>query len=1572
MMMWMMSSAVAVEFYVATDGSDGNPGTKEKPFATLEKARDAARTLNPELRTLNPVLVWVKPGVYERVQTFELDARDSFTTYRAESDGVVRLFGAKRLPASSFNPLAADAAAWKRLPVEARGKSILCCDLKALGITDYGTLKPRGYSEPLAAMPMELFMDGRRMSLAQWPNAGMYAFPRVTKNSSIRRNGQNDGKSGVIRCNEDRISSWVSAEDAWLAGRWSTIGADQTVKLIKVDPAKKELTVGESYFGYSAAKGSGFTAVNLIEELDAPGEYYIDRTAGVLLFLPALPLKNDSELVVTTLEGPMVAIEGATQVVIRGIDLECSRGIGIYMAGGKDNTIAGCRVRNVGTIGICVGEGEKGREIGRLGYAGAFSARDFLEPTWDRNCGTGHRIVGCDIADTGAYGIVLGGGERKTLTPGKSMIENCVIRRAARTYRFLCGGVYLDGVGNRVANCRFEDMPDYAIGYAGNNQVIELNDIAGVGREVVEGGAIYCGWNPTACGSQIRHNFIHDLGEHAAAVFFDFLTVEQHVIGNVLARTEYGVIYSGAQLCELRGNVVVGWGTGRDQQFAEAHNSARRFYLRREGTDIALWRNYEGKEGWNKLLEDPVVRGSERMRAVAWEGPLYAKAYKALVTIAKLGYRGQDHARANYLCLDNEPSFIDPADDNFQLKPEAPVFATRNFDPIPFESIGLKKDEFRSDLPPRQVSKVEAKRKPEPRPMPELGRKILAEEVILPIPINAGKPVAEFWVATDGNDTNPGTKEKPFATLEKARDAARTLNPEPRTLNPVLVWVKPGVYERAQTFELDARDSFTTYRAESDGAVRLLGAKRLPVSAFKPLATDDKVWKRLPPEAKGKTILACDLQALGITDYGTCKERGFSTPLKPMQMELYRDGQRMILARWPNQVSSADRAMTPWMPERVIKMPRRGPYFQWDQVVQQSSSTRNLAVDKSHLLDAEKRKFHESHQSGKVTYLQSRPDRWAGVADGWVFFTAWFYDQTVRLLDVDAKSKIMTLAESHYGYKGQGESLAQVAYAFNLMEELDAPGEYYIDRKAGVLYFLPHRELTAETELAVTLCEGPLVALENTTNVLIRGISLEYTRGMGAYIVRGAHNRIASATIRGIGTVGVCIGEGENGRDLGRIGYGGGAISKNYFDTMWNRNAGVDNGVVGCDIYDIGSYGVSLGGGDRKTLTPGGNFVENCSVHDCAQVCMQMHVPVSVDGVGNRVRHCRIYNDPHAGIMYWGNEHLFELNNIGPTSYDAAEGGGFYIGRDITAAENLIRHNYLHDIPLHAYYFDDAQSGQLVIGNVMVAVSDCGVNNGGQYSRFEYNVQVPWAIVDDEAVNLSVFNNWRPGVLDGREINDLYKKRVAAVKPKEPPFSERYPWLATVWETPYDKYLLIKRDNNFRALANDAAFVDPVGNNWMLKPDAAIFKAMPDFKPIPFDKIGLYKDEFRNTIPAEFGVYAPDPGAAATPEAEYKTKPSSASSRNIQPARPAKAGPATLEGRMIWHDNQVVLLAKEGYYTLQGDLVPICQKLGGFVDMPTGIAGVTEPGGVPVKAVGVVELIGGKGVFKIQGAERGK
>ncbi len=49
--------------------------------------------------------------------------------------------------------------------------------------------------------------------------------------------------------------------------------------------------------------------------------------------------------------------------------------------------------------------------------------------------------------------------------------------------------------------------------------------------------------------------------------------------------------------------------------------------------------------------------------------------------------------------------------------------------------------------------------------------------------------------------------------------------------------------------------------------------------------------------------------------------------------------------------------------------------------------------------------------------------------------------------------------------------------------------------------------------------------------------------------------------------------------------------------------------------------------------------------------------------------------------------------------------------------------------------------------------------------------------------------------------------------------------------------------------AQDPGFVDVAHGNLALKPDSVVFKKIPGFDPIPFEKIGLFKDEYRRALP---------------------------------------------------------------------------------------------------------------------------
>src|ERR1041385_2310347 len=98
----------------------------------------------------------------------------------------------------------------------------------------------------------------------------------------------------------------------------------------------------------------------------------------------------------------------------------------------------------------------------------------------------------------------------------------------------------------------------------------------------------------------------------------------------------------------------------------------------------------------------------------------------------------------------------------------------------------------------------------------------------------------EFWVAPNGNDTNTGTRAKPFASLERARDAARTHKASQGILREkVTIWLRGGDYFRTNALELTAADSGgpgspVIWRAYRDEPVRLLGGRIL--TAFNPVA----------------------------------------------------------------------------------------------------------------------------------------------------------------------------------------------------------------------------------------------------------------------------------------------------------------------------------------------------------------------------------------------------------------------------------------------------------------------------------------------------------------------------------------------------------------------------------------------------------------------------------------------------------------------------------------------------------------------------------------------------------------
>ncbi|MGD9495124.1 MAG: right-handed parallel beta-helix repeat-containing protein [Armatimonadota bacterium] len=507
--------------YVAPGGSDDSTGTRERPFATLERARDAIRAMKAAQGLPDGgVTVWLAGGRHPRTAAFELSAEDSGTArapivYRAIPGARPVISGGVRVPASAFGPVTG-VAALGRLPAEARGH-VLQADLKALGVEQYGSPASGG---------LELFFGERRMTLARWPNEGFARIADVLNLDPVDVRGTKGDRKGIFVYEGDRPGRWLGEQDLWLHGYWFWDWADQRQQVKRIDPGDRTIELHEPYHHYGYRKGQWFYAFNALAELDAPGEWYLDREAGILYFWP--PADLGAQPVTVSVADDLVVATDVSHLTFRGLTFEAARRHGLIISGGAHNSIIGCSFLDLG------------------GFAA-------------RTSGIGHRIAHCDAWALGQGGFTIDGGDRPTLTPGGNVVENCHIHDFGEITRMYVPGVAVGGVGNRVANNLIHTAPHQAISFSGNDHVIELNEMHSVCYESNDAGAIYSGRDWTMRGTVIRHNYMHHVngreGRGAVGVYLDDMWCGTEIIGNVFYRVIRAAFVGGGRDCLIANNI---------------------------------------------------------------------------------------------------------------------------------------------------------------------------------------------------------------------------------------------------------------------------------------------------------------------------------------------------------------------------------------------------------------------------------------------------------------------------------------------------------------------------------------------------------------------------------------------------------------------------------------------------------------------------------------------------------------------------------------------------------------------------------------------------------------------------------------------------------------------------------------------------------------------------------------------------------------------------------------------------------------------------------------------------------
>lgn len=660
--------------------------------------------------------------------------------------------------------------------------------------------------------------------------------------------------------------------------------------------------------------------------------------------------------------------------------------------------------------------------------------------------------------------------------------------------------------------------------------------------------------------------------------------------------------------------------------------------------------------------------------------------------------------------------------------------------------------------------------------------------VLLLLLASAASAAADFHVAPDGSDEDPGTAEEPFRSLERARKVVRTLKDrEGLPSGGITVWLHGGQYLRQGTFRLGRQDSGregapVVYRAAPGEHPRITGGPVVPASRVSPVK-DPQMLARLPRECRER-VRVVDLGELGLADVaGPWPDRFRGYAGWP---ELFCGDRPMALARWPNEG--------------------------WAEI--------EKVIDRG------------DGKPGVFRYEGERPGRWKDADRVYLngYWAKKWYDECIRAGEIDAENRTVTLAAPHH-YGLDASHGAGLFYAMNLPEELDRPGEYVIDPEKDRIYFLPPEE--AGGRPALSAVEAPLVEIENASHLRLRGLTFERVRGGGPVIrIRnGTDSLMSGCTVRNAAGWAVAV-EGGNGC-----------------------------GVESCELYNLGKGGVNLSGGDRDTLQACGNSVTNSHVHHFGRLLRTYQPAVRLGGVGCRMSHNDVHYAPHAAVLFGGNEHVIEFNEIHHVCRDTDDAGAIYAGRDWTVRGTDIRYNFFHHLAGGTHvgnqgvYLDDMLCGTRVYGNVFYRMGRAIMIGGGRDNVVENNVAVDCRVsIHIDARGLG----WAGYHVEGSD--GTLPRRLRRVPYKEEPWRSRYPELVDILENrPGAPVGNVVRRNVFvrcdtRELASearelstiennlstdgDAGFVAPDELNFALQEDSPVFEKLPGFEPIPFDRIG--------------------------------------------------------------------------------------------------------------------------------------
>ncbi len=517
-----------------------------------------------------------------------------------------------------------------------------------------------------------------------------------------------------------------------------------------------------------------------------------------------------------------------------------------------------------------------------------------------------------------------------------------------------------------------------------------------------------------------------------------------------------------------------------------------------------------------------------------------------------------------------------------------------------------------------------------------------------------------IYVSPTGNDAWTGKRAEanktgtdgPFATIERARDEVKARRAANPEIGPITVMLRGGTYPVTRTIEFTPGDSGTT---DAPVVYTAFSGERPVVSGGRIIGG----WQKGDGGLWTTTI--DDVRAGAWTFH-----------------QLFVNGERRTCARTPNEgyLYTAD----------VLAPIDRAKWYE-DMVAKTGFKYRNNDII-----------------------------RWTNFDDALIVIYHSWTTSIHFITELDpAKHTVKLVPKSTWpiGYWWENNTRYHVE---NIREALDAPGEWYLDRKTGVLSYLPMEGedmTTAEVVAPVVLqtlvrFAGQPDSGRYVENLQFRGISFQYTDDLVAPDMpldqQGATERMPM-----VDAIGLRHAVFEN-CELAHGGENG----------IWLDSGSSDNVIRHCEIHDLGGSAVFIGPRSYKEtpdLLVQRNVLDNNWIHDGSHIFRGSQGVWIGNSSYNQVTHNEISDFAHLGISVghsWGyapssanhNEIAFNIvHHICNGMF--SDGGGIYtLG---VSPGTVLRNNIVHDViptPLMpqggtGIYHDEGSTGILDENNIV-------------------------------------------------------------------------------------------------------------------------------------------------------------------------------------------------------------------------------------------------------------------------------